>query len=71
MLIFSMNKKLNKKYLDETPFDAYESKMQKFINKGKFHRVDNYQESKKELIKMAKHFLLFTMRKNQSSNIIF
>lgn len=41
-----MNKKLTKKYLDETPLDDYEKELMEFMDKGKFVRSPDFEENK-------------------------
>lgn len=52
-----MKKKLNKKYLDETPLDDYERELMEFIDKGEFVSDPNFKENKKMFEDAAKRFL--------------
>ncbi len=52
-----MNKKLNKKYMDETPLDDYEKELKEFIDKGEFISDPNFKETKKMLQEAAKRYI--------------
>jgi len=52
-----MNKKLDKKYLDETPLDDYEKELKEFLDKGEFVSDPNFKETKKILEEAAKNHI--------------
>lgn len=52
-----MKKRLNPKYLDETPLDEYEQELAEFIEKGEFVSNPNFKETKKMFEEAARHFI--------------
>lgn len=70
-----MNKKLPKKYLDETPLDNYEDALREFIDKGQFVRSSDFEENKDMWEEAARRYLELrntksvTLRVNQKDLI--
>lgn len=52
-----MPKRLNKKYLDETPLDKYEQELAEFIEKGEFVSDSNFKENKKMFEEAARRHI--------------
>lgn len=52
-----MPKRLNKKYLDETPLDKYEQELAEFIEKGEFISDSNFKENKKMFEEAARRHI--------------
>ena len=52
-----MNKKIDKKYLDEIPLDDYEQELEEFLEKGEFISDPNFAENKKMFEEAAKRHI--------------
>ena len=52
-----MNKKLQRKYFDETPLDDYEKELEEFLDKGEFVSDPNFAENKKMFEEAARNWI--------------
>ena len=59
-----MNKKVNKKYLDEVPLDDYERELEEFLERGEFVSDPNFKENKKMFEEAARRHI--ELRKSKS-----